>query len=307
MIHRLNLKQLDAFRAVMIAGSTADAAQLLNISQPAVSRALQNFEASVEYPLFERRNGRLFPTPEAERLFLELDKLYSSFDHITNVMKRIQPASDGHISIVASTPTAQRFLPEAFAAFQERRPNVSISLRIVVKRETRKCLESQEFDLAILSLPVDYPTANVRHLVSVDGVAILPEAHPLAARETIHAADFEREKFISIVPDTVLRARVDGAFKSHGIERTRMFLETQSGASICQMVRAGMGVSVIDPFNAQAFGDVGLAIRPFSPRVRFDYGMVFPLNARTTPLALEFSELLSERTKSLDMTGYSTM
>src|SRR6056297_1023170 len=84
MTNRLNLKQLDAFRAVMVSGSTAEAATLLNISQPAVSRSLQNFETAVEYELFLRRNGRLVPTREAEMLFEELDQLYHSFDHISN-------------------------------------------------------------------------------------------------------------------------------------------------------------------------------------------------------------------------------
>ena len=297
MTHRLNLKQLDAFRAVMISGSTAEAALRLNISQPAVSRSLQNFEASVDYRLFERKNGRLFPTPEAETLFAELDQLYSSFDHVANVMKTIRPQGDGHISIVASTPTAQRFLPEAFAAFQADRPNVSITLRIVVKRETRKWLDAQQFDLAILSLPVDYPASHVQHLVGVDGVAILPRDHPLAAREQILAEDFATENFISIVPDTALRMRVDAAFKAQGVPREKMLLETQSGASICQMVSAGMGVSVIDPFNAAAFRDMAIAIRPFRPRLRFDYGMVFPLQRRASRLNDEFAGLLRHRVR----------
>lgn len=292
MSTKLNLKQLDAFRAVMITGSTAEAAVRLSISQPAVSRSLQNFEASVDYKLFDRKNGRLVPTREAEALFEELDRLYSSFEHFSSVMRNMRPSGDGHMQIVASTPMAQRFLPDVFAAFQAEYPNVSISLRIVVKRETKKWLESQQFDLALLSLPIDYPASHTQHLASVDAVCIVPARHPLAERETIHAGDLAKEHFISIVPDTLLRMRVDGAFEKLGIVRDRMLLETQSGASICQMVGAGMGVSVIDPFNAAAFPGTSIAVRRFLPRIRFDYGLFLPLQRQTSGLVDEFARLV---------------
>ena len=221
MTNRLNLKQLDAFRAVMVSGSTAEAATLLNISQPAVSRSLQNFEVAVEYELFLRRNGRLVPTREAEMLFEELDQLYHSFDHIANIMKNIRPAGYGHIQIVASTPMAQRFLPDVFAVFQETHPNVSISLRIVVKREAKKWLDSQQFDLALLSLPIEYPVASTVHLASVNASCVVPRGHPLASKDVIHAADLAEYPYISIAPDTLLRSRVDRAFQSLGVERKK--------------------------------------------------------------------------------------
>jgi len=298
---KLNLKQLDAFRAVMICGSTAEAAVRLNISQPAVSRSLQNFEATVNYKLFNRKNGRLLPTNEAELLFEEMDQLYSSFDHISNVMKKIQPSGDGHMQVIASTPTAQRFLPDCFAEFQADRPNVSISMRVVVKRETKKWLESQQFDFALLSLPIEYPSLNIEHLVTMEAVCVVPSGHRLAHNEVIHARDLSREHFISIVPDTLLRARVDSAFNSLGIIREKMLLETQSGASICQMVGAGMGVSVVDPFNAEAFREMSIAIRPFEPRIQFDYGIVFPIHRQPSGIVDDFVKLLKRRALSFPL------
>jgi len=292
---KFNLKQLDAFRAVMVSGSTVEASNLLNISQPAVSRSLQNFEASVDYELFVRRNGRLFPTLEAELLFNELDQLYNSFDHIANVMKNIRPAGYGHIQVVASTPMAQRFLPNAFAKFQAHHPSVSLSLRIVVKRESKKWLDSQNFDLALLSLPIEYPSANTVHLVSVNAACVVPAGHPLAEKEVIQAADLAEESFISIVPDTLLRSRVDRAFQALGVERKKMLLETQSSASICQMVGSGMGVSVVDPFNAVAFQDSNIAVRRFEPKLRFDYGLAFPLNRQASSLTKSFVSLLKRQ------------
>ena len=294
---KVNLKQLDAFRAVIIAGSTNEAASLLNISQPAVSRSIQNLESFINYKLFIRQNGRLYPTKEAEYLYHEIDQLYSSIDHITNVMENIHLVGSGHLRIVASTPMGQRFLPDALAEFQSKRPDVKTSVRIVVKREMNKWLESQQFDVAIVSFPVDYPSSQLRHLASVEGVCILPIGHQLGEKPVINAEDLANENFISIVPDTILRARVDNTFNELGLDRSNMMVETQSGASICQMVASGLGVSIVDPFTASAFDSNKIVIRPFKPVIKFDFGVLLPMHKPSLKLADEFVELLEYKAK----------
>ncbi|WP_207184085.1 LysR family transcriptional regulator [Methylobacterium indicum] len=61
----LNIRQLEAFRAMMQAGTTKGAAELVGLSQPAVSRLIDAFEQAVDIPLFDRARNRLSPTPEA--------------------------------------------------------------------------------------------------------------------------------------------------------------------------------------------------------------------------------------------------
>ncbi len=70
---RLNLRQIEVFRAIMITGSISGAARLLSVSQPAISRLLAYTEDRLALRLFERVRGRVQPTPEARRLFQEVD------------------------------------------------------------------------------------------------------------------------------------------------------------------------------------------------------------------------------------------
>ena len=72
-----NLRQIEVFRAVMITGSIRGAAQLLFVSQPAVSRLLSHTESRVGFPLFQRIRGRLHATPEAKKLFHEVEEVYA--------------------------------------------------------------------------------------------------------------------------------------------------------------------------------------------------------------------------------------
>ena len=291
---QINLKQLDAFRAVMQTGSTNEAASVLNISQPAVSRSVKNLEDQIDFPLFIRENGRLYPTKEAEDLYYEVKEFYNGVDHLTNVMRNVRLVGGGHLRVVTSMPTGQNFLPEVIRDFRKTHPDVRISVRIVVKREMTRWLESQLFDIALLTLPVEYPASRSRILTEVQGVCILPEGHRLTERRVIQAADLEHEDFLSIVPDTILRTRVDKAFAALGIERKNMILETQSAASICQMVAMGLGSSVIDPFTATAFEDRGIVIRPFQPEIPYRFGTVLPIHRPPSRLAESFLEALRD-------------
>ena len=73
----LNLRQIEVFRAVMITGSIRGASELLFVSQPAVSRLLAHTELRVGFALFQRVKGRLYATPEAKKLFREVESVYA--------------------------------------------------------------------------------------------------------------------------------------------------------------------------------------------------------------------------------------
>jgi DNA-binding transcriptional LysR family regulator len=276
LLGSLNLKQIEAFRWVMISGSTSQAAAILNVSQPAISRLIHNLEAQVRYRLFLRQGGRLQPTPEAEALFRGVERVYPGLAHLSTLMQNIALSDAGLVRIVATVPMIQRLIPEALARFRARMPDIRISVKTMVRRELREWLDGQQFDIGLATLPLDYPAASTVQLASLDCVCVLPPGHRLAEAPVVRAADLARETFISIVPDTVLRMRVDEVFERLGVERD-LAIETQSGASICNMVAAGLGVSVVDVFTASGFTRHGLVAKPFLPGIRLDFGLLLPV------------------------------
>ena len=72
---RMNLKQLEVFYAIMNTGSVTAAARSLHVTQPAVSNVLKHMEQQLEFKLFERKGGRLFPTPEANHLLPDVNEI----------------------------------------------------------------------------------------------------------------------------------------------------------------------------------------------------------------------------------------
>lgn len=291
MPQTINLRQLDAFRSVMLSGTVTQAATMMNISQPAVSRLLQHLEERAGVPLFVRRRGRLYPTPEAELLFQETERAYTGLDRIADFIDNLDSFKTGQFDILASTPMGHTILPKALAEFKKLYPDVRTTFKIMVRREFSNWFGAQNFDLAISTFPIDYPMSVSEVFARTKGVCVMPAGHPLAGKRAVHARDLEGEPFISLVPETMSRFRTDQVFDAFGVRRN-LVMEAQNSISICELVIEGVGVSIVDPFTAAKFAGKEIAVRPFKPFVDYDFGFMFPLNRPVARIAEHFAAIV---------------
>jgi DNA-binding transcriptional LysR family regulator len=289
---RVNLRQIQAFRAVIVTGTTLEAGTLLHISQPAVSRLISDLEVAAGYQLFERKQGRLRPTQQALALLDEVEKVFSSIDRVANLLCSARGSNAGHVRVIATTPMAHGLLPHALAAFRKKNPNVSVSLEVVVRRELRPHIDAQLFDVALSCYPLDYPDSASEMLQSVDAVCIVPIGHRFTGYESITAADLVDEHVVAMPLETAARQKMDAAFQNIA-QRPKMVSEAQYGAVICQLVAAGMGVAVVDRFSALAFAHMLVQI-PFRPTITHQFRFFFPLQRPRLPLAMSLAAICRE-------------
>ena len=106
-------------------------------------------------------------------------------------------------------------------------------------------------------------------------------------------ADFHGENYISLSQTDSYRQLLDTLFSEHQVKR-RMVVETHSAASICAMVRAGVGVAVVNPLTALDYAENGIVIRPFSVSVPFTVSLIRPLHRPASALVDAFSQHLIE-------------
>lgn len=289
-MRRLNINQLEAFRAIMLSGTTTGAATALAVSQPSISRLLSELEGQLGVRLFVRQKRRLVPTQEAEWLFTEAQDVLTRLDRLDTVARDVRHLSVGELRIVATPPLAHGLVPECLRRLRCVYPDLRVTMQVAFRREVRMVTDSQNFDIALSTLPIDYPAAESERLVSVRGVCILPTGHHLTKKAVIEAADLAEEPFISPLPEALSRMRLDLLFDEVGVRRKRQMMESHTPMTICQMVAAGLGVAVTDPFTARAFAHLGIAIRPFAPAFEYEYGLLFPLRRPRSRLAQEFAE-----------------
>jgi DNA-binding transcriptional LysR family regulator len=109
----------------------------------------------------------------------------------------------------------------------------------------------------------------------VPAVCVLPQAHPLAQKDTIAAEDLHGENFLAFGRDTRMRHLVDAVFEQRQIPR-RVRVGVYSSLESCSMVARGLGVSIVEPFTAMRMIPAGLVIRPFAPRIDYTFKVMRP-------------------------------
>jgi len=96
----MNLRQLEVFYAIMQIGTVSGAAKNLHVSQPNVTRVLAHTEQQLGFALFERVKGRLIPTPEAQTLLPEAERVYQQLGQFRALTNKVKKGSQ-HIRIGA--------------------------------------------------------------------------------------------------------------------------------------------------------------------------------------------------------------
>ena len=244
----IRLRQLEAFRAVMHAASVTQAAEVLGISQPAVSRLIAGLEQDLGFPLFSRRRGRLQPTPEATFLLGEVERAIANLDHIGQIAEDIRNRRTGHLRIACLPGFATSLLPRIVAKFLSQRPDVTISLQPRHNQRVQEWIMAQQYDVGFSEIPIDHPAIEFESL-HVRCVCILPKGHPLSACKILTPNDLDGVPVISMNRDHPHFHALHQAFDQAGAHFD-VRVETRQFASACIMVSEGAGVSIVSAVDA---------------------------------------------------------
>lgn len=284
----VNLRHIEIFHAIMTAGNLTEAARLLHTSQPTVSRELARFEQVLGLKLFERSRGRLHPTVQGLRLFEEVQRSWYGLDRIVSAAESLREFRQGELSIVCLPVFSQSFLPPLLQPFLARYPQVNIQIVPQESPLLEEWLSAQRHDLG-LTETLHTPAGTERTpLLTLNEVCVLPQSHPLAEKSVLTPADFQGENYISLSRTDSYRQLLDALFSEHQVKR-RMVVETHSAASICAMVKAGVGISVVNPLTALDYLHSGVAIRRFSVDVPFTVSLIRPLHRPASALLETFT------------------
>ncbi|MDT3722824.1 LysR substrate-binding domain-containing protein [Pseudomonas oryzihabitans] len=278
----LNLRQIEVFRAVMIAGSINGAAQLLLISQPAVSRMLSHTEARIGFQLFERVKGRLYPSPEARRLFAHVESVYRGIQRVNTTLHDLVQQRHGVLRIVSSPSLGHQFVPDAITSFRRENADIRVSLECLRHVSLRDRLLDQQADLGISLFPVDHPNLRAVPLSDIRVLVVCPADHPLTR---VPAADLSQvlaeSPFIGYPADTPFFSFVKPAFERQGLPYWPD-IDVDSPHHACALVKNGAGFAVVDEVSWRASGSERMTVLPLLTDERLTVSLV---HLRREPLA----------------------
>jgi DNA-binding transcriptional LysR family regulator len=287
---RMGLKHVEAFRAVFVTGSMTQAAQRMHTSQPQISRLIGQLEAITQFPLFDRSGGRLRPTVDGSRFFQEVEKTFIGLAGLEASAVSIRSFGMGRLSVAAMPRLAGGMLTRITARFKADYPHVMVSIRSGTASAVHNWVNSGLCDTGLAMLYDEVAGVHVEPVLKTRCVAIMPKGHRLAQKKTLRPADFADEAFISFATGSPLYDRIDTIFGQAGVTR-RIVAETDLGASVCALVAAGLGISIINPIAAHdESAGAALITRPFNPAVPVTIALFYPPYAARGRLIDVFSE-----------------
>ncbi len=304
MIGRLTHRQIEAFRAVMETGKVTSAAQVLGTTQPSVSKLIADLEHAAGFGMFERQGRQVVPTPEARALYEEVERSFVGMAEISRVIEDIRDFRTGSLLIAGMPALALKFLPDVIAEFIAEEPGIAVSLRTRSSQAVLRHLSSQQFDLGFAALDNDHPAVLRRSLFTGAMLAVLPPGHDLERKTVLEPKDFDQRPFIALGAEIGTRSETD-AFLSLRDARPRIVAEAQLSASICEMVAAGAGVSIVEPVTARHFAELGrCVVRPLSPAQPFRYDLLLPATRQPSRVAGQFLRLVNARFEAFPRTQF---
>ncbi|PXF29244.1 transcriptional regulator [Pokkaliibacter plantistimulans] len=287
----VTLRHIEVFRAVMTSGSVTAAAAMLHTSQPTVSRELARFEYLTRMTLFERSKGRLRPTAQGLLLFEEVQRAYFGLERIVNTAATLRQFEQGQLSIACLPVFSQSLLPQVCRHFVSQFPKVNISITPQESPLLEEWLAAQRYDLGLTEVAQAPQGTELDAVIVLDEVCVLPQGHALASKTVLTPGDFAGQAFISLSALDSYRQQIDSTFARHEVER-QLVIDTHSAASVCAMVREGIGVAIVNPLTALDYAGQGVVIRRFSESIPFTVSLVRPLHRPPSPLVSAFTDAL---------------
>ncbi|WP_198649901.1 LysR substrate-binding domain-containing protein [Zobellella maritima] len=282
----LTFQQLNAFRAIMLSGTVTDAARLLHISQPAVSRLLSQLESTLGFSLFERHKSRLLATREARAFLAEVDKAFIGLDRLEQAAAGIREHRGEQLVISALPAFSVSLLPQVIARFCRRFDGVNV--RLVTHRSADVLAQTRATQSDIGFADMMGAEQGLEHIPWVfECVCLLPRDHPLADKPKVTPADLHDQTLIQLEPHLDPSDRVQRLL-TEAAARPITRIHTSLVASQAALVAAGAGIALVDPFTAGAARAQGLISRPFSPMVPFRIDVLFPAFQPRSRLASAF-------------------
>jgi len=289
----LKHKHLEAFRAVMKAGSITGAAKLLRMTQPGVSKLLTQAEQLCEFPLFERRQGRIAPTSRALLLFEETERLFVGLDDISRIVDRLRE-NEPHRAIIASIPMlAQEVLPDAVSEWLRNPANSRIHVTTRDTGGVMAVVSARRADLGVAKAMDKVPGIRSLQLVRCRVLCALPPGHPLCEKEVITPADLDGQPYIALSRHEGLQTELDFLFERYKVRPVEV-VECPLIVGAGAMALAGVGITFQDALSARSLVPRGLVLRPFEPTVTFDYRAFWVEEVQTRFDRAQFLYLLRE-------------
>lgn len=270
-----DIRQIETFAAVMSTGSITGAARLTGQSQPTVTRLVQELEADIGFSLLHRAGPRITPTANGISFHQEVERALMSLDQMRAQVEAIVQAEAAPLAIAAIPALAGGIVPMVLARLAETLPN-RVQLDSAPAEVVVQSVLSGRAAVGLTSLPFDHPGLTTHWVGQAPCVALLSSDDPLAELPVLPLAALATRRLLTMANPFRLRGRVQAELDRQGIAPAA-HLATNTTMNAALLVRAGLGIAVVEPATAYGAPIQGVVVRPLDVEIPFLWGVVTPV------------------------------
>lgn len=265
----MNLHLLRTFASVVERGGFTRAAQAINVSQPAVSRAVRELEEQLGLALLERSGGPLRCTEAGTALYRHAQGIFALEQAAESELRGLRGLKAGNLVVGASRTIATYILPKLIARFVDRFADIEVRIVSDNTHAIEQKLLACEIDIALVEAPTQDPRIELIDWRDDEMVILASARHIFAERDPIDPALLGKMRWIMREAGSGTREIAHKLLHEIGIDVHRM-LEVSSNGAVVQFVAAGLGVTMISLEVARDQIGLGrvmtIAIEGFRPR-----------------------------------------
>ncbi|MFV0525455.1 MAG: LysR family transcriptional regulator [Acidimicrobiales bacterium] len=238
----MDLRQLQAFLAVIDHGGFTAAAKATHTVQSNISTHVARLERELDATLIDRSTGR--PTEEGEAVLVRVRRIQNELASLESDVSSLRGSPRGVVRAGIIGTTARWFTPILVDELAVAAPDI----RLLVADGTTRSLEMRlldgELDLGIVSLPVDDPEIRTFPLFHEDHIVVGPTDHPLAQKDHVTLDDLAAHPLLLAAPGTPFRQEVEETFRSMGLRLTPR-VEIEGLRLLASLAFQGFGVAIV--------------------------------------------------------------
>ncbi len=261
-------RRLQVFHTVAGVLSFTRAAEILNMTQPAVTHQIRQLEADFNTRLFDRANNRISLTDAGNKVLEYADRIIALYGEMDVAVKTLTGDTTGLVTLGASTTIAEYMLPGLLGDFRQQFPQVQMRLRVANTDSVVSMVADNSIDLGIVEGEVNSQLLLVEHCQYDELIVAVPPGHELADKTMVKPIELLNHPFIFREGGSGTRSVIANYLEQHKLHEDQLNqpFELGSTEAIKGAVQAGMGISIVS--RAAMTKELGLAMLkpiPLSP------------------------------------------
>lgn len=241
------------------------AAEILHVTQPAVSKHLFHLEEETGITLFERVKGRLTPTAQGMRFYAEVDRIFSGLRQLEEAVAIIQRNDKRHLAIGVLPALSGAFIRRVTMMFLATHTDVHPAVHMRASSIVSDRVATRQMDVGFTTNLMSNPNLVVTPILECPLVCIMPIGHQLCERQHIKPEDLRNVPYVGYAAHNQTSNVLSDVLRNSGVELD-IVIECETTPTLCEFVSAGLGVSLVHPLSVIDMSG-RLEIRQFKPDI----------------------------------------